>query len=1319
MGNFISRLATCSGAALLCLTGLAGSTVTAAPAKLSPEHSCRNWAIASPGFKSFRAANPEVHKFSPDRQVDFYRARGAFEWWRLRQQLEAFDLTTLTGGATEESSEDVDPAAPIDVWRGDERVGYTELARDNPLRLMRGFATAFATQRGGDHRDAIAAAEAALVEGRRRWGEGNAGLVLGYATLTLAHQALRQRREAAEAATLGLAAISAHPERAVQLSAFRVIFLIAKAEAAEADAEPRGEEADPGRDRLLAEARRYRDEAARVRRRGALAPATPFFNLLSVIPGLQPIAEWSEEKEGETPSPLTSVAAVGSTVAALLPSSRPMRSADRRMGSAAAIAREGITCLDAAQGAAEAGDFEASARSMSAVLGLVTEPNMVLVGRALALPREHERRAELEKVLADLPWDADEDLNSPGVELAVTAYAQGRMPELAERIERTVTPRLLLQVFKGAIKESEPEQRRQATALVRSHGRAIGKAVVYLRTALVLFLRPAEAKDVRIMAEASRWLAGPGGRELRTLIAKATAEEGEPRSRFLDSELAKHLFRWTPAVFDSLGWAAAHSTGDLRSERAFSASIFKVYRGHLQAERPTALAAVDRELRMLETGAGSAGDRSLRALPPVLKAAFQKNRTAGDPEEEGRYARRSEVMMHAAAGYFLIPLAARDSRWADIVTIGDPVVRWVAAYLDDEYGSRTLTDLGEAAGGGPILDIGARPWAYLLYALHDQGRGPEAIRLLDRGLPAVRTIENGEVPAEDGETAMTRPDLAALLPDTLLQAGVVLYAAQGRVDDAVLLARIRARKTQLNIGVTMPFQRPDQLAGLTVEGTRQIDRPPFEQLLELAAKQPDSRSKWSDVLMAMDAGKQTPAGDAILLRAMAEAASQRVGPKPMEAYESYMWTVANRSRNRQPLKLLTSDRSPEQQARRVVKARAALIAELKSALPEVTASLPGEIDMVALRNALRPGELVVTTMVVGNRIAILTVSGDAPPKLSWSRASYSDVAKSIANLERRFALPAEGYNPADLPEPDPAELETLYAALVGPVEQEVLRAKHIIWSPDHRLASVPVVALRSRAPIAVPGEAPTAYFGLARPISFSPRLSGLVLRRQLDATAPAGRSLAIGDIPFRGESRSVAAADDLTGLLDKRRMPGAKGTIEKFVSLTGGEALTGTGANLGALEGLGARPIDLLMLYTHGLGNPAVLGPALILSPAPNAPDPRLRQADILALRIRPRLVLLAACSTGAAGDNGIEPYGGVVQGFLAVGAQAVLSAQSRVDEAAVARLIEDITRGLAADRLPPGEALRQAQRRLEGTPGFDNPIFWAQLVWVGDGARR
>ncbi|MGZ8353748.1 MAG: CHAT domain-containing protein [Allosphingosinicella sp.] len=1259
-------------------------------------------------------------QFTPNRQVEFYRARGAFEWWRLKRQVEVFDLAALTSGTAEESSDDVDPAAPIDVWRGDERVGYAELAQDNPLRLMRGFATAFATQRGGDHRDAIAAAEAALVEGRRRWGEGNAGLVLGYATLTLAHQALRQRREAAAAATLGLAAISAHPERAVQLSPFRVVFLLAKAEAVEADARPRGEEADPGRDRLVAEARRYREEAARIRRAGALAPATPFFNLLSVIPGLQPISEWSEQQEGETPSPLTSVAAVGSTVAAMLPSSRPMRGTDRRLGNAAAVAREGISCLDAAQGAAEAGDFEAAARGMSAALGLVTESNMVLVGQALALPREHERRAGLEKILADLPWDAGEDLNPPGMELAVTAYAQGRMPELAERIERTLTPRLLLQVFQGAIKDSEPKRRRQATALVRSHGRAVGKAVVYLRTALVLFLRPAEAKDLRTMAEASRWLAGPGGRELRALIAKATApEEGEPRSRFLDSKLAGHLFRWTPAVFDSLGWAAARSTGDVRSERAFSASIFKVYRGHLQAERPRALAAVDRELRMLETGAGSAGDRSLRALPPVLKAAFQKTQAAGNQEDDGRYARLAEVKMHAAAGYFLIPLAARDSRWADIVTIGDPAVRWLTAYLDDEYGSRALTDLGEAAGGGPIIDIGSKPWAYYLYALHRQGRGPEAIRLLDRGLPAVRAIENGEVPAEDGETAMTRPDLAALLPDTLLQAGIVLYAAQGRWDDAVLLARIRARKTQLNIGVTMPLQPPDQLVGLRVDGTRQIDRPPFEQLMELAASQPDSRSKWSDVLMAMDASKQTPAGDAILLRAMAEAASQRVGPKPMEAYESYMWTAANRSRNKQPLKLLTSDRSPEQQARLAVKARAALIAQLKSALPEVTASLPGEIDMVALRNVLRPGELVVTTMVVGNRIGILTVSPDAPPKLGWSPALYSDVAKSIANLERRFALPADGYDPADLPEPDPAELEALYAALVGPVEQEVLRAQHIIWSPDLRLAAVPVVALRARAPIAVPGEAPTAYLGLARPISFSPRLSGFVLRRQLEATAPAGRSLAIGDIPFRGESRAIAAADDLTALLDKRRMPGAKGTIEKFVSLTGGEALTGTGANLGALEQLGARPIDLLMLYTHGLGNPAVLGPALILSPAPNAPDPRLRQADILALRIRPRLVLLAACSTGAAGDNGIEPYGGVVQGFLAVGAQAVLSAQSRVDEAAVARLIEDITRGLAADRLPPGEALRKAQRRLEGEPGFDNPIFWAQLVWVGDGARR
>lgn len=1244
MKNSISRLSTWAAASLLCLTGLTGSMLTAAPARPNPEFSCRNWATNSHGLKSFLAANPEVRRFTPARQVQFYRARGSLEWWRLRRQVEAFDLTAAMSGAAEESSDESDPASPLEVWRGDEKAGLTQLAPDNPLRLMRAFAAAFAAQRAGDNHEAIAAAEDALAEGRRQWGENNAGLVLGYATLTLAHQAMGQRQEAAAAAGQGLAAISGNPERAVQVSPFRVVFLLAKARAVDADAKPRGEEEDPGRERLLAEAAHYRSEALRERRARALAPVTPFFSLLSIAPGLQPVAEWSEQLEGDSASPLADVAAVGSTVAALLPSSRPERSVDRRPSSASAIAREGAVCLDAAQGAAEAGDFAAASRSMSAALGLFIEPNMVLIARTLGLPDENEHRLALEKALAAPPWKASDDSNPPGAELAITAYAQGRTPELAMRIERALTPRLLLEIYKGKMKDADPEQRKRGAALVRAHGRAVAKAVVYLRTALVLFLRPAEEKDVRTMAEASRWLAGKGGRELRLLIAKArTTDEDEPSSGFSQSKLAARLFRWGPAVLDSIGWAAAHSTGDVRSERAFTASIFKVYRSHLQAERPDAAAALDRELRLLETGAGSVADRSLRALPPVLRAVFEdkpKPGAARDPLDE----RMAGVRVNAGVGYFLIPMAAREGRWADAVAIGDPVVRWATAYLDHRYGSRSLTDLGEVAGGGPILDISSRPWAYHLYGLHTQGRAAEAIRLLDRGLPAVRAIEDGTTPERAGQKPMTRPDLAALLPDPLLQTGVVLYSQQGRWDDAILLARIRARKSQLNIGLTMPYQPPDPLVGLRIDATRQIDRPPFEQLLELAARQIDSPAKWNDVLMAMDAGKQTPAGDAILLRAMAEAATARVGRKPMDAYENYMWAVANRNRNDRPLKLLTSRRSPEQQARSAVQARDALIAELQSALPEATAALPGEIDMAALRKALGPGELVLTTMVVGDRIVILAVSPDAPPKLATSSASYSSVARTIAELERQFSLPAQGYNPADLPMPDLEKLEALYAALVGPVEQEVLRAQHIIWSPDLRLAAVPVVALRSPTPIAVPGEAPTPYLGLARPISFSPRLSGFVLRRQLGTQHPAGGSLAVGDIPFRGDMKSALAGDRVASLLNKRPMPGAAEAIANFVRLTGGEALTGPAASVAALQRLGSRPIDLLMFYTHGLGKPAALGPALILAPGPGIADPRLRQADILALRLRPRLVLLAACSTGAVGENGTEPYGGVVQ---------------------------------------------------------------------------
>jgi len=159
----------------------------------------------------------------------------------------------------------------------------------------------------------------------------------------------------------------------------------------------------------------------------------------------------------------------------------------------------------------------------------------------------------------------------------------------------------------------------------------------------------------------------------------------------------------------------------------------------------------------------------------------------------------------------------------------------------------------------------------------------------------------------------------------------------------------------------------------------------------------------------------------------------------------------------------------------------------------------------------------------------------------------------------------------------------------------------------------------------------------------------------------------------------------------------------------------------------------VVVFATHGLVPGDLDGltePALALS-APEVAevpgDGLLTMGKILGLRLNADWVVLSACNTAAAADEGAEAVSGLGRAFFYAGTRALLVSNWPVETNSARALTTAIFRIQAEEpRLTRADALRRAVLELIDGPGFvegdrrlfsyAHPIFWAPFTLVGDG---
>lgn len=341
--------------------------------------------------------------------------------------------------------------------------------------------------------------------------------------------------------------------------------------------------------------------------------------------------------------------------------------------------------------------------------------------------------------------------------------------------------------------------------------------------------------------------------------------------------------------------------------------------------------------------------------------------------------------------------------------------------------------------------------------------------------------------------------------------------------------------------------------------------------------------------------------------------------------------------------------------------------------------------------------------------------------------------------ERVLAIQVLSDEKADLQD----QINRLYGALLGPVEDDLAGVRHMIVVSSGELLSLPFSLLVTKPPADGPDRYQTAGWLIRKhAVTQMPSVRTFTtFRRTVRSSAAPLPFVGFGNPAFKGNAQSSGIA-----ALSKHCQLGAPVPPDLIRGLAPlpdtAIELTRVAATLKAGPGsifLGADvteprlrslPLDqyrVVYFATHGL-LPGELRcqsqPALALSPADRvtqnrAEDGLLEASEIAGLKLDADLVVLSACNTGGGGSGklGGESLSGLARAFFQAGTRSVLVSHWQVDSVATTRLMTRTFGHVGtASRRHIAAALQRAQLDLLRDAETAHPYFWAAFTLVGEG---
>jgi CHAT domain-containing protein len=315
---------------------------------------------------------------------------------------------------------------------------------------------------------------------------------------------------------------------------------------------------------------------------------------------------------------------------------------------------------------------------------------------------------------------------------------------------------------------------------------------------------------------------------------------------------------------------------------------------------------------------------------------------------------------------------------------------------------------------------------------------------------------------------------------------------------------------------------------------------------------------------------------------------------------------------------------------------------------------------------------------------------------------------------RRYAGAAKAWGEA-LTTPDGDEgthAETLYDALLAPLEPLLPEGGTLLVSPDGPLMHLPFEAMVRRR------DGVTQRAIERWTISYVPSATvHTAIERERAAARPGEALVALGDPVYPTEGLRIdrdQLVARLRGLTSLERLPASGDEVRDVAALFPADRRTvlvreeATRARLtNALQASRER-LRALHLACHGFADPTdPTQTGLVLADADV-----LTVGDVARMRVPADLVVLSACESGRGVLRRGEGILGFVRAFLTAGATRVLVADRRVADEDARVLVRDFYQRHLVDGLAPAAALRAAKlARLAAGGAAAHPYAWSALV--------
>ena len=264
-------------------------------------------------------------------------------------------------------------------------------------------------------------------------------------------------------------------------------------------------------------------------------------------------------------------------------------------------------------------------------------------------------------------------------------------------------------------------------------------------------------------------------------------------------------------------------------------------------------------------------------------------------------------------------------------------------------------------------------------------------------------------------------------------------------------------------------------------------------------------------------------------------------------------------------------------------------------------------------------------------------------------------------------------------------LKVLYKVTIAPVAYLLEGSEEIVVVPDRSLYIVPFSALMNEK-----GEFVAERFR----VRYTPSLTTLKLIQDSPAD-------------YHSESGVLLVGDPAVGTLP--RLPCAKKEVEMIGNILNVRPLTGEEATKEAVLHK-IHSVSLIHIAAHG--EPERGHIALAPSNRENN-DFLLTMADISAVRLRAKLVVLSCCHSGK-GQIKAEGVVGIARAFLGSGARSVLASLWAVDDEATMAFMKQFYQHLVNEK-SASESLHESMKWMRENPDYSEVRKWAPFVLIGD----